>query len=641
MRASVPVLLLVILICRESYEAKAVSKVGKVAMLPPRGWNSYDSFSWVIDENAFLYNAEILSKRLLPYGYEYAVVDYLWYRKNVNGSSANAYGYDTIDPWGRVYPDPDRWPSSKDGNGFKEVAQIVHKMGLKFGIHVMTGISVQAVNANTPILDVDNGGAYRKDGQTWRARDIGLKNMTCKWMDKGFMSVDTSLAAGRAFLRSLYRQYAQWGVDFVKLDCVFGSDLDAKQILTVSELLQELDRPVVLSLSPGERVTPSMTDGISNHVNMYRITSDDWDKWEDVVAHFDVSRDFAAANKIGAEGLNGKSWPDLDMLPLGWLTDPSVQQGPHRKSNLTLDEQKTQMTLWSMAKSPLMFGGDLRHLDDSTFNLITNPTLLEIDHYSSNNKEFPYVFSTKIRKNRLRTLAQRFMSLDHENNGENNMLSTSNCKDEKANRWLVSSFNRDLDQICWQFDANSTDVKSYCLYKRKSLQTLAEGIKCKQETVETFQLLTSPAANTCLGISVNRKLSASEMRSVSLHPCKRNANARWGLIHNGTLVNLISRLCAIIVPKKANMDAGGIRSWIATGRRGEIYLAFFNLYNEKTKISTKVEDFAKILKGNFSSNCSYDGREIWTGKQFYMVNDTLSMMVEKHGSALFVLTCHK
>lgn len=45
------------------------------------------------------------------------------------------------------------------------------------------------------------------------------------------------------------------------------------------------------------------------------------------------------------------------------------------------------MTLWSMSKSPLMFGGDLRHLDGSTFNLITNPTLLEINHYSSSNME--------------------------------------------------------------------------------------------------------------------------------------------------------------------------------------------------------------------------------------------------------------
>lgn len=38
--------------------------------MPPRGWNSYDSFSWVVDEAAFLYNAEVVAQRLLPYGYE-------------------------------------------------------------------------------------------------------------------------------------------------------------------------------------------------------------------------------------------------------------------------------------------------------------------------------------------------------------------------------------------------------------------------------------------------------------------------------------------------------------------------------------------------------------------------------------------
>lgn len=40
-----------------------------------------------------------------------------------------------------------------------------------------------------------------------------------------------------------------------------------------------------------------------------------------------------------------------------------------------------------MAKSPLMFGGDVRKLDDTTYKLITNPTVLEINHFSSNNME--------------------------------------------------------------------------------------------------------------------------------------------------------------------------------------------------------------------------------------------------------------
>ena len=47
------------------------------------------------------------------------------------------------------------------------------------------------------------------------------------------------------------------------------------------------------------------------------------------------------------------------------------------------------MTLWSMAKSPLMYGGDLRHLDNSTFGIIPNPTLLKINYFSKNSMAVP------------------------------------------------------------------------------------------------------------------------------------------------------------------------------------------------------------------------------------------------------------
>ena len=81
------------------------------------------------------------------------MVDYLWYRKNVPGAYPDSLGFDVIDEWGRLIPDPDRWPSSEDGKGFSEVAQKVQSVGLKFGIHVMRGLSRQAYDANTPILD--------------------------------------------------------------------------------------------------------------------------------------------------------------------------------------------------------------------------------------------------------------------------------------------------------------------------------------------------------------------------------------------------------------------------------------------------------------------------------------------------------
>lgn len=83
---------------------------------------------------------------------QYVVVDFLWYRKQEPGASVTSPGHDIIDEWGRPVPDPMRWPSTVSGKGFKPIADKVHAMGLKFGIHVMRGISTAAVPKNTRIL---------------------------------------------------------------------------------------------------------------------------------------------------------------------------------------------------------------------------------------------------------------------------------------------------------------------------------------------------------------------------------------------------------------------------------------------------------------------------------------------------------
>ncbi|KAF9598698.1 hypothetical protein IFM89_029948 [Coptis chinensis] len=113
------------------------------------------------------------------------------------------------------------------------------------------------------------------------------------------------------------------------------------------QVLKEIDHPIMYSLSLRVGATPAMAKDVSPLVNMYRVTGDDWDSWSDVASHFNVSR---------INGLMGNSWLDLDMLHLGWLTDPGVNQGLHRNSNLTIEEQRTQMTLWSMAQTPIIFG---------------------------------------------------------------------------------------------------------------------------------------------------------------------------------------------------------------------------------------------------------------------------------------------
>ncbi|VAI60708.1 unnamed protein product [Triticum turgidum subsp. durum] len=591
----------------------------RLAMLPPRGWNSYDSFSWTIDEAAFLHNAQIMADKLLPHGYQYAVIDFLWYRKNANGSGEDSYGFDSIDQWGRPFPDPERFPSSAGGEGFKHVADKVHAMGLKFGIHLMNGISTQAVNASTPILDVDTGKAYVEDGRRWTARDIGLTHRTCAWMSNGFMSVNTDAGAGRAFLRSLYRQYADWGVDFVKLDCIFGTDYSPKEIMAVSETLKELERPVILSISPGTEVTPALAENITQHVDMYRITGDDWDSWKDVRPHFDVARSFADANKIGATGLQGRSWPDLDMLPFGRLTDAGVNQGPHRSTNLTFDEQLTQMLLWSMAKSPLMFGGDLRHLNDDTLDLITHPTLLKINHHTKNNMEFGYIHSERTSEP-----DEQSGRSDLTNNG-GTVLGLSTCNDKSAGGWHSSS----KDHICRSYGIQN-DNASFCMSKAKLLPT-SDGVTVSSEEDQAkFHLVGVDSNDGCLDASVSPMFST----------CEQHSKQVWELTENGQLKSSYSGLCATMKSsKEGESETTGARAWTATGDKGEIYLAFFNLDTASRKIAVRVPDLEKAAGRKLARKHLCTCTEVWSGKSRSLMKGDISEVVSSHGSILFEIQC--
>ncbi|KAK9117338.1 hypothetical protein Sjap_016285 [Stephania japonica] len=611
---------------------------GQHAELPPRGWNSYDSFSWTISEEEFLQNAEVVSKRLLSSGYQYVVVDYLWFRRRVKGAWADSLGFDVIDEWGRMVPDPERWPSSRGGKGFTEVAKKVHDMGLKFGIHVMRGISTQAVNANTPILNPVKGVAYEESGRVWRAQDIGRREKACAWMKNGFMSVDTNLGAGRAFLRSLYEQYAQWGVDFVKNDCVFGSDFDINEITEVSKVLTELNRPILYSLSPGTGVTLDMAKAVNSLVNLYRLTGDDWDTWGDVASHFDVSRDFASAGMIGAGGLQGKSWPDLDMLPLGWLTDPASNEGPHRSCRLSLDEQKTQMTLWSMAKSPLIYGGDLRKLDETTSSIITNPTLLEINYYSSNNMEFSLINSNNHLKADDLVITRKYGKVKKRSLLYRYILHLTSCEDRSAKGWVSQVVESELDRVCWRWSLG-TNKRLLCMDKRKPLLTSDQEMVYKQQYLGKHHLLALDSREFCLDASPKQKLTSQELKGSSFSRCKWDANQMWEFNVNGTLMNSYSRLCATVRAVKGATGSCGVRSWIATGRTGEIYLAFFNLNAATTTISAKISDLDRVLPGRKLKKGSCRCTEVWSAKDYGPVADVISFNVAVHGCALFVLKC--
>ncbi|KEH35289.1 alpha-galactosidase [Medicago truncatula] len=456
-------------------------------------------------------------------------------------------------------------------------------------------------------------------------------------MTHGFMSVNTTLGAGKAFLRSLYVQYAEWGVDFVKHDCVFGDDLDLNEISYVSEVLREFDRPIVYSLSPGTSVTPAMAKDVSGLVNLYRITADDWDTWGDVKSHFDVSRDFSTANMIGAKSLMGNSWPDLDMLPFGWLTDGascwSTNAGPHRYSNLNLSEKRTQMTLWAMAKSPLMYGGDVRKIDPTTYDLITNPTLLEINFFSSNNMEFPSITSLKSEDQDYGRQMRR--SYTETKTSYTHSIGLTSCTDSKTSGWISESLDQYPERICWKWNlGNNHLLPPFCMHKRE-LNLASDEENMHQDY---HHLVAVNKIKFCLDASARRKLTSKEFRRGTFSPCRLDSNQMWQLNLNGTLVNSYSGLCATVKPVKAPISSAGFRSWVATGRTGEVYVAFFNLSDQKTVISAQTSELSKVFHGRDLSSCK--GSEVWSGSDIIVTQGTLSAEVEMHGTALFVLNCN-
>lgn len=340
------------------------------AKTPPMGWNSWDCYGASVTEEEVRGNAEYMAAHLKEYGWEYVVVDIQWYEPTADSSAYHPFVPLEMDEYGRLIPAVNRFPSAAGGAGFKPLADYVHSLGLKFGIHIMRGIPRQAVHAAAPVKGC---------GAT--AREIAHPFSVCSW-NTDMYGVNPDAYGAQQYYDSLMELYAGWGVDFIKVDdiCVTFFSPDnlysaEAEIELIRRAIDKCGRPIVLSLSLGPAIV-ERAEHLKANANMWRMTNDYWDRWSDLTAMFERCE---AWQGIGGPGC----WPDCDMLPLGRIGIRSVDQGNgDRMTRFTHDEQKTMMTLWCIFRSPLMFGGELRSNDEWTLNLLTNPQVLEI-HRSS------------------------------------------------------------------------------------------------------------------------------------------------------------------------------------------------------------------------------------------------------------------
>lgn len=338
------------------------------ALTPPMGWNSWDCFGPSVVESEVKANADFMAANLKQYGWEYIVVDIRWYVDNQTTGQYNAFSNSTFiyDEYGRYLPSPTRFPSSKNGAGFKPLADYVHGLGLKFGIHIMRGVPKVAVTNKLPIKGLPGK----------NASDIYSTALQCTWLQDNW-TIDANKAGAQEYYNSILDLYASWGVDFIKVDDL-SRPYHKAEIEMLRKAIDQTGRKILLSMSPG--ATP-LDEHLSakDNANMWRTVDDFWDNWSQLNYQFGVSANWAKYIAPGA-------WPDADMLPLGHLSIRG-ERGVDRYTNFTRDEQYTLMTLWTIFKSPLMFGGHLPDNNAFTDSLLTNEKVLYMHKYSVDNEQ--------------------------------------------------------------------------------------------------------------------------------------------------------------------------------------------------------------------------------------------------------------
>ncbi len=319
---------------------------------PPMGWNTWNVYLGVPDEDTLRKSAYYMSKNLLKSGYEYFVIDALWYANDITGEWS-------FDEYGRLQPDSQKFP-----HGILSFSEYVHSLGLKFGIHMMRGINTRIINQGCKIKNTDIS-----------ADDIIDYDSPCSWSDSWY-GIKTDSPYAQCWYDSIVSLFAEWKVDFIKYDDL-GSPIRKEEIILIENALNKCGRDMVLSLSPGNHAETADAEFYSAHSTMWRITGDFWDNQMNFKRCFDK---IAEWNKIHHHG----GWPDADMLPLGWICENPHESGDKpRICRFTNEEIKSLMTLFSVAKSPLFLTCNLLRNTDDFLRIQTQPDCIYLNQYGN------------------------------------------------------------------------------------------------------------------------------------------------------------------------------------------------------------------------------------------------------------------
>ncbi len=275
---------------------------------PPMGWNSWNTFTWDINEQLVREVADVFVKDgYKEAGYEYIVIDDCWSLKE-------------RDEKGNLVPDPAKFPS-----GMKALADYIHSKGLKFGIYSCVGTHTCA----------GHPGSFEHEF-------------------------------------SDAKQFAEWGVDYLKYDYCFKPRQISGELLykRMNLALRNSGRDILFSACNWG--ADNVYDWIrESGAHMYRSTGDIQDSWRSI-------KNLAISQLDKASFTGSYCHNDMDMLVVG-MYGGSNSGFIRDKGGCTDTEYKTHFALWSIMGSPLMIGCDVRNANQVTKDTLMNKELIAIN----------------------------------------------------------------------------------------------------------------------------------------------------------------------------------------------------------------------------------------------------------------------
>ena len=301
-----------------STQRPAVALDNGVARTPPMGWNTWNTFGCDISETLIRQTADaIVANGMRDLGYRYVVVDDCWFDPN-RDSAGNLRG------------DPVRFPS-----GMKALGDYLHARGLRFGLYQ---------------VPVDQTCAQYFDSYPGATGSLGHEAQDA-------------------------RQFAAWGVDFLKYDWCSPNGTMAEQVATFAKMRDALaatGRQIVYSINPNsihEKTGPLRDWG--DVANMWRTTEDITNAWNTGQSN---------GYPMGIQNIVNVNVPLAPRARPGSFNDPDMMEVGN--GGMTDAETRSHFALWTVMAAPLIAGNDLRNTSTATLNILRNQNLIAINQDS-------------------------------------------------------------------------------------------------------------------------------------------------------------------------------------------------------------------------------------------------------------------